>query len=212
MRDILGLDTLGASALLRKLRDRGLLDLHPAGSASYYELGPGVEPSSVAEGAAELRETSDRDPKSGELVSETGELASKTGGSPRERKRAVAQGSRERPSQARRSSGGCLPIYARRSRASVDAHRHSRCARSSSLFAPLGGGRPRELAQVLGRRKPGHLTEKTLSPLIQERALERRFPDNLAHPGQAYRARQMGLRLKEEPGAAIPTAGGKKHT
>jgi ATP-dependent DNA helicase RecG len=40
LREIAGLDTLAASALLRKLRDRGLLALHAAGSASYYTLGP----------------------------------------------------------------------------------------------------------------------------------------------------------------------------
>ena len=39
MRGISGLDTLGASVLLRRLRDRELLALHAAGPASYYELG-----------------------------------------------------------------------------------------------------------------------------------------------------------------------------
>ena len=38
LRLISGLDTLGASAVLRKLRDRHLLDLHAAGGASYYTL------------------------------------------------------------------------------------------------------------------------------------------------------------------------------
>ena len=38
MREIAGLDTLGASRLLGGLRDRNLLVLHPAGSSSFYEL------------------------------------------------------------------------------------------------------------------------------------------------------------------------------
>jgi ATP-dependent DNA helicase RecG len=42
MRDISGLDTLGASSLLRRLRDRGLLELHSAGSASYYVPLPNI--------------------------------------------------------------------------------------------------------------------------------------------------------------------------
>jgi hypothetical protein len=40
LRAISGLDTLGASALLRRLRDRELLALHAAGPNSFYELGP----------------------------------------------------------------------------------------------------------------------------------------------------------------------------
>jgi len=38
LRDLSGLDTLAASMVLRRLRDRGLLDLHPAGAQSYYTL------------------------------------------------------------------------------------------------------------------------------------------------------------------------------
>lgn len=38
MRQIAGLDTLGASRLLRTLRNRGLLVLHAAGANSYFEL------------------------------------------------------------------------------------------------------------------------------------------------------------------------------
>lgn len=43
LRELSGLDTLGASALLRRLRDRGFLELHAAGADSYYELGPQLE-------------------------------------------------------------------------------------------------------------------------------------------------------------------------
>jgi ATP-dependent DNA helicase RecG len=42
LRQMTGLETLGASGLLRRLRDRELLTLHAAGPASYYELGPAV--------------------------------------------------------------------------------------------------------------------------------------------------------------------------
>jgi len=52
---------------------------------------------------------------------------------------------------------------------------------------------PKELADVLQRRDASHLSEKHLSPLVKEGKLERRYPDNLAHPQQAYRARQSSL-------------------
>lgn len=42
LRQLIGLDTLGASQVLRRLRDRELLELHPAGSQSFYTLGPGL--------------------------------------------------------------------------------------------------------------------------------------------------------------------------
>ena len=42
MRQLMGLDTLGASQVLRRLRDRSMLELHRAGSQSYYTLGPAL--------------------------------------------------------------------------------------------------------------------------------------------------------------------------
>ncbi|MDX2055459.1 MAG: ATP-binding protein [Polyangiaceae bacterium] len=45
MREIAGLDTLGASKLLRGLRDRKLLVLQAAGSSTYYELSEGLRTS-----------------------------------------------------------------------------------------------------------------------------------------------------------------------
>ena len=42
LRAVMGLDTLGASQLLRGLRDRDLLTLHSRGAASYYTLSPAL--------------------------------------------------------------------------------------------------------------------------------------------------------------------------
>lgn len=42
LRQLIGLDTLGASQVLRRLRDRSMLELHRAGSQSYYTLGPAL--------------------------------------------------------------------------------------------------------------------------------------------------------------------------
>jgi hypothetical protein len=51
---------------------------------------------------------------------------------------------------------------------------------------------------VLKRRDAAHLSEKHLTPLVQEGKLERRYPDNPAHPNQAYRARQSSLLKTDE--------------
>ncbi|MCP9895387.1 hypothetical protein KBZ20_16605 [Vulcanococcus limneticus Candia 3F8] len=42
LRQLMGLDTLAASQVLRRLRDRSMLELHGAGSQSYYTLGPAL--------------------------------------------------------------------------------------------------------------------------------------------------------------------------
>lgn len=57
---------------------------------------------------------------------------------------------------------------------------------------------PKELATVLKRKDVAHLSEKHLSPLVKEGKLERRYPDNLAHPNQAYRAVQPSLLGSEQ--------------
>jgi ATP-dependent DNA helicase RecG len=63
LRSLAGLDTLNASLLLRKLRDRSLLELHPHGANSYYTL-PSI-----------LSEATDR----GECDADRGELAQDRG-------------------------------------------------------------------------------------------------------------------------------------
>jgi ATP-dependent DNA helicase RecG len=42
LRQLMGLDTLAASQVLRRLRDRSMLELHRAGPQSFYTLGPGL--------------------------------------------------------------------------------------------------------------------------------------------------------------------------
>jgi hypothetical protein len=41
----------------------------------------------------------------------------------------------------------------------------------------------------------GKLTERHLSPMVEAGQLERRYPDNLTHPDQAYRAKARQLPL-----------------
>ncbi|MCS5693562.1 hypothetical protein NZK33_16465 [Cyanobium sp. FGCU-6] len=42
LRQLIDLDTLGAGQVLRRLRDRSMLELHRAGSQSDYTLGPAL--------------------------------------------------------------------------------------------------------------------------------------------------------------------------
>ena len=79
LRAIAGLDTLAASALLRRLRDGGLLRLHAAGSASYYEPGaemearlPGLREKANTQGALPLADRGELQPAIQRIVSPLG--------------------------------------------------------------------------------------------------------------------------------------------
>jgi hypothetical protein len=52
---------------------------------------------------------------------------------------------------------------------------------------------PVELARWLGLADASKLVERHLSPMVKEGQLLRSFPDNPAHPEQAYRASQAPL-------------------
>jgi ATP-dependent DNA helicase RecG len=54
LRSLMGFDTLGASQILRRLRDRGLLELHPAGSQSFYTLAPRLRSAESADRGEQL--------------------------------------------------------------------------------------------------------------------------------------------------------------
>jgi ATP-dependent DNA helicase RecG len=66
LRSLIGLDTLGASQILRRLRDRGLLDLHPAGSQSFYTLAPRLR-------SADAADRGEHGPDRGEQQADRGE-------------------------------------------------------------------------------------------------------------------------------------------
>ena len=67
LRSLMGLDTLGASQILRRLRDRGLLELHARGSQSYYTLALPLRLHDAADRGEQV-------PDRGELQSDRGEL------------------------------------------------------------------------------------------------------------------------------------------
>lgn len=171
LRAISGLDTLGASALLRRLRDRELLALHAAGPNSYYELGPKAQlPVGQAEG----------------LETKTGESSPQTEGF-------SAQPEGLEPE----TEGVALPAKLQQAVERLGGRPAPEDLREIILaLGRLRWWTPAELARVLARKKPAHLTEKHLTPLVQEGLLERRYPDNPAHPQQAYRTTGTGESAK----------------
>ncbi len=58
---------------------------------------------------------------------------------------------------------------------------------------------PAELSRWLNFR-PGNLSERHLSPMVEAGQLERRYPANLSHPEQAYRAITRQDELRFTPG------------
>jgi len=72
-RSLKGLSTLGASQILWRLRDRGLLELHPAGSLSYYSRVPRLRPADAADRGELAVDRGELKPDRGELVPDRGE-------------------------------------------------------------------------------------------------------------------------------------------
>ncbi len=75
----MGFDTLGASQILRRLRDRGLLELHPAGSQSYYTLTPRLRSAESADRGEQVLDRGELQSDRGELGPDRGELGADRG-------------------------------------------------------------------------------------------------------------------------------------
>ncbi len=202
MRLLAGLDTLEASLLLRRLRDRGLLELHPHGANSYYTLPQVLVPEDRAD--TPVRELLDLAIDRGGAATDRGELAADRGELSADRVEPEADG----------GAGGSDRVESGEDRRELPAE----------LLAEIAalGERPRkerlrevivrisnacgwvtatEFSRWLGFRH-GKLTERHLSPMVEAGRLERRYPDSPNHPEQAYRAveRQAELRFGEEIG------------
>lgn len=194
LRAISGLDTLSASTQLRQLRDQGLLELRGKGSATHYVIGPVTRPpTAVGAGLAPAGTSPAGGLKPGGSEGQTGGFMGETRGLPMQNQ-GVPYDSREaqallrglpEPLQADVASLGGKPTPADLRKLLVQ-------------LCELRWWTPKELATVLKRKDVAHLSEKHLSPLVKEGKLERRYPDNLAHPNQAYRAVQPSLLGSEQ--------------
>ena len=176
LRAATGLDTLGASQLLRGLRDRELLTLHSHGAASYYTLSPALgEPTGQRtradrgefgsdQGGLEERieDTSGR--IEGRLGADRGEFGSDRGELPADVWSMINRlGSRPRKE---------------RLRAAIEAICAARTWTTSG-----------EIARFL-RFSQRNLSSRHLAPMVEAGQLARRYPDSPNHPAQAYQVRR----------------------
>jgi ATP-dependent DNA helicase RecG len=196
LRAISGLDTLSASTQLRQLRDQALLELRGKGSATHYVLGPKARPAAAGAGLAPAGLSPAGVVKTGGFGDQTGGLSAQTGGLPEENRgaqddvlevEALLQNAPAPLREAVTALGG-KPSPSDLRKVIVQ-------------LCELRWWTPKELASVLKRKDVSHLSEKHLSPLVKDSKLERRYPDNLAHPSQAYRAVQPSLLGSEQEGS-----------
>ncbi len=192
LREMTGLDTLSASALLRRLRDRELLTLHAAGAASYYELAPEIlRAASSARGAAPGADGQESEAnRQGFDADRQGFDADRQGfdaetSADRQGFDADRQGFEDRSPELLPDVAAILEGLGRRPR-------KPKLRAAILSLAALRPWRPLELAELLGFADVSKLVHRHLSPMVTEGLLERTHPENLAHPAQAYRAAEKG--------------------
>jgi ATP-dependent DNA helicase RecG len=162
-RDFSGLDTLQASSLLRRLRDRGLLEKQGGGSRTHYTL---TNPDTIANKQAEQ----------GELPLEGGKQ--------------MAEGGNQTPEGGNRRLPPLPPSLAARlpkagQRISGQALRALIC--DLCEWRSLRGD---ELAAFLGKDLK-YLRNKHLSVLIQSGSLVFQYPESPNHALQAYKQARL---------------------
>ena len=187
LRQLIGLDTLAASQVLRRLRDRSMLELHRAGSQSYYTLGPALL-------------AGDR-PDRGKLVLDRGELAADRGGFPADR-----GGFSPDRRGLELDRGGLTDPELQQVIAALG--NRPRKEKLRQAIGQLCAGQWRSVAWLaaLLRFEPRNLSDRHLTPMLKDGLLERRFPDIPSHPDQAYRAmpspvHAAGVSLEQEESA-----------
>lgn len=167
-RDFSGLDTLAASRVLRRLRDRGLLDKEGSGSGTYYVL---ARPELTAQ------------PPSAQLALDMGSPESPHGQGPAGGDSAPSMGGL---AQSPHAGGDIPPELQARIRA---AGTKPRQAELRALVLALCALRPltvTELCQALGRRDAKELRRTHLRPLRDAGLLALKYPETEKHPHQAY--------------------------
>lgn len=182
LRPIAGLDTLGASRILRGLRDRGLLVHRGAAAGSYYELSERFRRSTPRLGGDS--QPSEAPTNRGDLPADGGELDSA------KRDRAADGGELD-------LNGGELDSEQMRLIATLG--RKPRKEKLRTVLLTLLAGRwwtTRELAELL-RRDAASLVEDHLGPMTRDGQL-RRLHAETNHPEQAYRVAQRSF-FENEP-------------
>ena len=194
LRGLSGLDTLNASLVLRGLRDKGLLQLYPYGSRSYYTLASDLSTENTPEVGELGPEVGELGPEVGELGPEVGELGPEVGELGFEVGELGFEVGELGPEV------GELPghIQERIVRLGPRPHRQYVHPIIQEICSQGRWVTSSEIAHHLDL-KQGNLTWNYLSPMVQDGLLERRFPDNITHPHQAYRATTSQLTLPFTP-------------
>ncbi len=177
LRLLVGLDTLKASLLLRRLRDRGLLELHAHGANSFYTL-----PDLPGQQSAVQNNVMDR----GEQIADRGEQTADRGEQTADRGEQTAD--RGERTTDRGEHDQELPGQLREAIAQLGSR--PRKERLREVIAAICSHRewttPAELARWLDIL-PANLTDRHLSPMVKAGQLERRYPNTVTHADQAYR-------------------------
>ncbi len=192
-RDNTGLDTLGVSSILKKLRKLGLLEQHPHASATYYTptrrlLHP-EEPVSPGEDGKkaphEVQSTLDLSQAgSGGLDS----LPAHHKGREIDQEGLPAKLD-SLPAKLEGEEAGKSPLPAKLEQAISQLGRRSSPAEVQAVIQSLCEIRPytrAELGEIL-HRSPKWLFDNYLKPMLRDGVIELQYPDNIHNPNQAYR-------------------------
>ncbi|MFO1190688.1 MAG: ATP-binding protein [Rhodoferax sp.] len=165
-RDFSGLDTLQASNVLRRLRDRGLLEKQGAGNRTHYIL---VSQKSI-----------------GKIVPQQGELALEGGKQTTEGGKQTTEGGKQAPEGGKRSLAPLPPELERRLPA--PGQRVSEVALRQLIrdLCRWQAMRGEELATFLSKDLK-YLRNRHLSAMVQSRELEFLYPESPNHQLQAYK-------------------------
>lgn len=172
-RDFSGLDTLQASNVLRRLRDRGLLEKQGAGNRTHYML---VNPQ-AGRGVS---------PQQGELLLDSGRQTPEGGRQTPEGGRQTTEGGRQTPEGGRR---GLPPLPSELARRIPAPGQRMGEAALRQLIRDLCGWnalRGEELAALLGKDLK-YLRNRYLSAMVQSGELVFQFPESPSHRLQAYK-------------------------
>jgi ATP-dependent DNA helicase RecG len=167
LRQLMGLDTLAASQVLRRLRDRTMLELHRAGAQSFYTLDPGL--------------LADDRPGQGNLVLDQGGLAADRGGIEPDRGGIATDRGGKEPDRGELDPALAQVLASLGTRPRKEKLRQAICQLCSDQWRSVAW-----LAGILNLQ-PRNLSDRHLSPMVKDGLLERRFPDIPSHREQAYR-------------------------
>jgi ATP-dependent DNA helicase RecG len=172
-RDFSGLDTLQASNLLRRLRDRGLLEKQGAGNRTHYTL---INPEAATSST----------PQQGELPLEGGKQTLEGGKQTLEGGKQTPEGGKQTPEGGKRDLPPLPPKLAQRLPA-TGARMGETALRQ--LIRDLCGWhamRAEDLARLLGKNLQ-YLRNRHLSNMVQSGELVFQYPDSPNHQMQAYK-------------------------